>query len=219
MANYCYNYANFSGTPEQIKKLIISLEKQKSIYLKKEYIDKQLVIPPYATIDRISLSAENYNLILSKTPDDYTKADYDVYELYGSKWFECEWQLESETNCSLLGDSAWSPVLFFFAKICKKFKLICYGDYAESGNDFAGEFTISKKGEISIKEMTYRKYESVNNPDNFWEDVLSLILDGYFEDFQEVLDYFQDVDWILNEDDVTILQNYYKDYLLNCKQK
>jgi hypothetical protein len=208
MANHCYNYGYFHGDAEQINKLITALETEKTRILKEEYTDKA-----YPRLSYINLWAGNYNLILSDKPDDYTKEGYDVYDLYGSKWFTCEWEVDSDKECTISGDSAWSPVLPFFAKICKKYNLTCEGNYEESGMDFAGRFVIDEGGNVEDEQMTYLEYEAINNPDSFWDNALELIEVGNFIFFEDVLDYFKRVKWELSNGEIETLTRYYKNYL------
>lgn len=219
MANHCYNYGYFEGNAKQISKLITALETERAKQLKEEYTDKGVEIPSYTAVEGISLWAGNYSLILSEEADEYTKPDYDVYNLYGSKWFECEWEQYSDTEVQLVGDSAWSPMLPFFQKICIKYQLEGHGNYAESGMDFAGEFTIDKKGNLTNNEMSYQQYEADNNPDSFFNNVLYLISDGDFNTFDEVLNHFQNVNWTLSQQELDRLKTEYSDYLLILTDK
>jgi hypothetical protein len=218
MANHCQNFAYFSGEPEQISKLEEALQRETANHLKEEYTDKGLAIPRYAS-NTVELYARNYNLILSDQPDDFTKPGYDVYDLYGSKWFVCEWEVMSDTEIQLTGSSAWSPVLLFFQKICTTYQLEAYGDYAESGNDFAGEFTITKEGELADNQTSYQQYEANNNPDSFFDSALYYISDGDFESFQLVLQHFENVNWKLTDVEIETLKKEYHDFLMTLTDK
>ena len=118
-----------------------------------------------------------------------------------------------------MGSSAWSPVIPFFQKICKTYQLESYGDYSESGNDFAGEFTINKEGELFVKEMTYLEYEAINNPESFWDYALELVEMGNFIFFEDVLDYFKEVNWELSKSEIETLTRYYKNHLQELANK
>ena len=218
MANHCQNFAYFSGEPEQISKLEEALQRETANHLKEEYTDKGLSIPSYVT-NIVPLYASNYNLILSDKQDDFTQPGYDVYDLYGSRWFECEWEVMSDTEIQLTGSSAWSPVLPFFQKICTTYQLDSYGGYAESGNDFAGEFTITKEGELADTQTTYQQYEADHNPDSFFDNILYLICEGDFNTFEEVLKCFKNVNWNLTDEELNRLKTEYSDYLLTLTNK
>ena len=219
MANHCHNFAYFSGEPEQIEKLEEALARETANHLKEEYTDKGLTIPTYVNTNCVPLYASNYNLILSDKQDDFTQPGYDVYDLYGSKWFECEWEVMSDTEIQFMGSSAWSPVLPFFQKICTTYQLDSYGDYAESGNDFAGEFTITKEGELADTQTTYQQYEADHNPDSFFDNILYLVCEGDFNTFDEVLKCFQNVNWDLSQEELDRLKTEYSDYLLTLTDK
>jgi hypothetical protein len=219
MANHCYNYGYFSGDSDQIKKLEEALEREKVNHLKEDYTDKGLKIPSFLNGNSVILYSKNYNLILSDKKDDFTQPGYDVYNLYGSKWFECEWEVYADREIQLMGSSAWSPVIPFFQKICKTYQLESYGDYSESGNDFAGEFTINKEGELFVKEMTYLEYEAINNPESFWDYALELVEMGNFIFFEDVLDYFKEVNWELSKSEIETLTRYYKNHLQELANK
>lgn len=219
MANYCHNFAYFEGEPDQIEKLEEALARETANHLKKEYTDKGLAIPTYVNTNYVPLYAGNYSLILSDKKDDFTQPSYDVYDLYGSKWFECEWEVMSDTEIQFTGSSAWSPVLLFFQKICTTYQLEAYGDYAESGNDFAGEFTITKEGELVENQTTYQQYEADHNPDSFFDNTLSLICDGHFKTFDEVLNVFRNVNWDLLEGEIELLKKEYHDYLMSLTNR
>lgn len=228
MPNHCQNFAHFEGDAEQIKKLEKALARETANHYKKEYTDikylhpylrkKESAIPDYVT-NCVHLYAENYSLILSDKKDDFTQPDYDVYDLYGSRWFECEWEVMSDTEIHFIGSSAWTPALPFFQKICTTYQLNAYGDYSELGNDFAGEFTITKEGELADTQTTYQQYEANNNPDSFFEDVLYLISNGDFESFELVLLHFKNVSWRLTEGEVELLKKEYHDYLMFLTNK
>jgi hypothetical protein len=218
MTNHCQNFAYFSGEPEQISKLEQALIRETANHLKEEYTDKGIDIPKYAS-NTVPLYARNYNLILSDQQDDFTKPGYDVYDLYGSRWFECEWEVMSDTEIQLTGSSAWSPVVSFFEKICTTYQLEAYGDYAESGNDFAGEFTITKEGELADNQTSYQQYEANNNPDSFFDSALYYISDGDFESFQLVLQHFENVNWKLTDVETETLKKEYHDYLMTLTDK
>ena len=108
------------------------------------------------------------------------------------------------------GDSAWSPMLPLFSKICKKYNLTCDGNYSESGMDFAGEFVIDSDGNIEDTQMTYKQYEAKNNPDSFWEQVIYEIEEGYFDSLEAVYQEFTRADWVLSESEKLQLKEVYE---------
>lgn len=195
MANNCSNFGSFTGEPKNIKKLIKVLEKIQESATGFEC--------------HVSLFRDSFGIVVGKTKIDET---IDPYDEYGSKWFECSWESYREDGVNLFGDSAWSPVLPFFQKICKKYKLECTGDYSESGNDFAGTFFIDAKGNLEEEQMSFKVYEAKYNPDSFWEDAIYLLYEDSFTSFEELVDYFTAAEWILDKEQKEKLENSYEEY-------
>jgi len=207
MANHCYNFVEFIGDPSSLHKLNKRLERISKQQLKEDYLDKGLPVPGYKQ-DVVWLNGSNtHELLFKKQPT----SNFDVYEEYGSKWFECNFQYnEEDDNLTIQGDSAWSPMLPLFSSLCKKYKVRCAGNYAESGMDFAGEFEIDTDGYLEDNEMTYRKYEAKNNPESFWDQVIYEIEEGYFESLEAVYQEFTRADWVLSESEATELKKVYE---------
>jgi len=207
MANHCYNFAQFVGTPESLHKLGKRLDRITKEQLKEEYTDKGLAIPSYKE-DIAWINGRNAHELLFKKK---STENFDVYDEYGSKWFSCHFRYDEEdTVLTMQGDSAWSPMLPLFSKICKKYNLTCDGNYSESGMDFAGEFVIDSDGTIEDTQMTYKQYEATNNPDSFWDQVIYEIEEGYFKSLEAVYQEFTRVDWVLSESESTQLKKVYE---------
>ena len=207
MANHCYNFVDFIGEPSSLHKLNKRLERITKQQLKQEYTDKGLAIPSYME-DTAWINGANAHQLLFKKEN---QGNFDVYDEYGSKWFECHFQYnEDDNNLTMQGDSAWSPMLPLFSKICKKYKVNCEGNYGESGMDFAGEFVMDQDGNIEDTQMTYKQYEAKNNPDSFWEQVIFEIEEGYFESLKAVYEEFIRADWQLTDLEKTQLKEAYE---------
>ena len=213
MANHCYNYGYFIGKPEEIKKLFAQV--------KKLDLETETNYRHGGSSAQFNLWAGNFCKVLmnkpEQKPDGSFPTKFDVYDKYGSKWFEAYFELQEghtgdEAGIVISGDSAWSPVLPFFAKICKKYKLTCEGNYEESGMDFAGEFVIDEDGNIEDDQMTYREYEQKNNPTTYWDLVINEIQEGYYNTFESILDLFSDQYWKLTKEEVQELKTYFNDY-------
>jgi hypothetical protein len=210
VANHCYNFVTFSGNEPGLKQLVSSLEKARIAFMETE---REL------SENNVWIYGLNAYMILGTRPpskDESGNYNMDVYQDYGSKWFDCNWEvtevegkLESVT---LQGDSAWSPMLPLFEKIAKKMKLDGDGNYEESGMDFAGEFEVSADGLCSHREMTYREYLAENNPNCFWEDRLNDIEEGWYESLEAVYEDFQEVQWELSDKEKTDLEEAFREY-------
>jgi len=211
MANHCWNYAVFTGEESKLKQLIASLDKARV-----EFIEKERDLHDQS----VWIYGLNGHIVLGSAPPKERpdgSHDIDSYEAYGSKWFDCHWSVAEQdgkiVSVDLQGDSAWSPMLPLFEKICRRMKLSCYGNYEESGMDFAGEFEFDPDGEVSHTEMTYRAYQAENNPDAFWENVIENIDEGYFDSIQDVYTEFELAEWQLTDSERQELQKVHEAWL------
>ena len=139
MANYCSNWVSFSGKKEDLQKLHDALR--------------------YAE----SLNPENYGLIWYETfyaalGLDVPSEQTDVYDEFGSKWLDIQELDLGEISLRLLGNSAWSPVVPFVHKLCKKFNLTASGEYEECGSDFGGFYEINEYGTLRDDMYNYISY-------------------------------------------------------------
>jgi len=148
MANHCYNQIHLEGDKESIKELR----------------------------DRLTDTYDKFNYLngwcdyILKVRDDF---DYNFDEdkrdhyFYGSRWFEFEVEVDSNT-ISLRGDSAWSPMEKFVEELCKVYNLIGSIEYSEEGCDFAGITEFDSNGETSRQEFTYSEYEYNYLDGDYW---------------------------------------------------
>lgn len=210
MANHCYNYITLYGDSKEVKRLNNRLTKLRDDALKEEYTDKGKEIPKYETA--FWVHSESAYKILFQKPDELTE-HFDVYEKYGSKWFECNWEYnEGDDAIVLQGDSAWSPMLPLFRKICRKYKLKGEGNYEEPGMDFAGEFEITTDGEVTELQITYREFMQKNNPESYWDQLLCDIEDGVFDSLDDIIKEFNADIWKLTEEEKTELKEAFNKY-------
>lgn len=217
MANHCWNYAVFSGEEKKLKQLISSLEKTRKAFIETE---------GYLPDGMVWIYSLNGHMVLGTPPPKQRPQgsyDIDVYSAYGSKWFDCCWEVEKKDHViisvSLQGDSAWSPMLPFFEKICRRMNLTCFGNYEESGMDFAGEFEYNTEGEVMHNQMSYREYEAENNPDQFWENMVENIDEGYFETLEDVYAEFADCKWELTQEEKKELKEIHEKWATNTDDK
>lgn len=216
MANHCWNYVVFHNNPEGTKKLHTRLVYLKEQQLREEYTNKGLDIPEYLkSINSVSL----YALLYPQVFNQRWKDGDDVYDKFGSKWFECNWDFEKDGDLVMSGDSAWSPMLPFFQKICKHFKLEAYGNYEESGMDFAGEFQMNETGIPEHTQMSYREYQAINNPEIFWQDIIYQIEEGYFNSLEDIFAEFSSVNTQLTDKEKEELKEEFKRYQESVKNE
>jgi len=206
MANHCYNYTNGSGSKENLTRLKTIVD---------ALIDKesgnQVYVDCYYKVYPMFFSQE----VLEQDESDEDKKAWDtVYEDYGSKWFQGEFEIDPEDGSfTISGDSAWSPMLPFFIKLAVEYGLTMEGYYEEPGMDFAGKFTISPKGELEDNQMSYNQMQMMENPDNFWENTMSLIEDGHFDTMEEIINHFEVDYWgKLSVEDLNLLEAAFKEY-------
>ena len=198
MANHCYNYVSGYGSKQDLIRLqsVVTLLASKDTNLD----------------NFVSCWAQVYPLFFPQSvgeqEEDETKTYFDVYDIWGSRWFEAEFDIDPEDGSyTICGDSAWSPVLPFFLKLCKEYNLDGEGYYDEPGMDFAGTFTISKDGNFEEKMITSRQFRMEDNPEGFWSDMLEQIEEGCYETMEDILAEF-DVDYWgkLSAEDLAELQ-------------
>jgi hypothetical protein len=211
MANHCYNYATGSGSKENLTRLAKIVE----IVAEQDTIIKNYV-SCWSKIYPLFFPQEG-----GEEEEDSSDSYMDVYDDWGSKWFEGEFDIDPEGgSISIWGDSAWSPVLPFFSKLCKEYKLELEGYYDEPGMDFAGKFTIDSEGDIDEQQITSRQFRMEDNPEGFWSDVIEQIEEGCYETMEDILAEF-DVDFWgkLTEEDVATLQKTFDFYKANNKDE
>lgn len=182
MANHCYNYIEFRGETEHIKKLARCF----SLLMKVEY-----------TSTFTDACASVFKLLA--VPED---ADY---RYFGTKWFEIELsqepQLEydyidedtkerfSESYFIVSGDSAWNPPEKLTQKLCDAYRVRARHEYEEAGNDFAGVTIFDEKGNYDQKKYTYWEFKYKYDQDWWWDEMIYQIQEGYryetFDEFEE----------------------------------
>jgi len=138
MANYCNNWAIFSGDKEALTKVYNDIEKA------------------------MDLNKENYGLIWYETffvaLDIPFKEKLDTYEEFGSKWFQPELSWNGD-DLVISGDSAWSPVSQFFLKLSEKYNLKFVSEFEEAGCDFGGYFDAENGVVTKDETYSYRQYQ------------------------------------------------------------
>lgn len=198
MANYCYNWAMFSGSETALKTMLDNIQK--------------------AVIgnDNEGLWYETYPITLgldrAKVYYEDSRLNFDVYEEYGSKWFEVELIDQSYENGQgsvvISGDSAWSPMSPLFRKLSEVYQLEVESVFEESGNDFGGYYNC-KNGEVT-KDLTfeYRVFKYIDDRDSYidsvfdyttWEDLEDFKNDHKSEVFQFTAEEWADINDYFNK--------------------
>jgi len=164
MANHCYNFANVYGSKDALDLL------EKRIKDAKKENDHLW----YETF---------YQVLGFASPEEST----DSYEEFGSKWFNCDVIRDKDTEMTISGDSAWSPVSEFYRKISEVYNLEIFSTFEECGNDFGGWYDC-KNGEVTKDvTMTYGQYRYTEDPYEYTESLLEDIENGDIEEVDEQL--------------------------------
>ena len=124
MANHCYNDAHIEGTEQMIDLFIQRLEEAKK--------------------EEKSLYNSTFYKALGQEP-----TNEDVYNQFGSRWFDANFERFSPTSMSLCGDSAWTPINEFLLRLSAVYGFTIASTYEESGEDFGGWFSCTN-GEVTL---------------------------------------------------------------------
>lgn len=161
MANHCYNSASIEGTEQ-----MIDLFLQRLVDAKKE--ERALFNPTF------------YQVLGEEMTDE------DVYNQFGSRWFDASFDRYSPNIIYLYGDSAWSPVNEFLLRLSAVYGFTIQSTYEESGEDFGGWFSCTN-GEITKDESTsYYAFRYTEDREHTMETMLEDVLDGYWESVDEL---------------------------------
>ena len=148
MANYCNNQIHLEGDKESIKEL---RDRLTDTYDKFNYLN--------GWCDYILKVRDGFDYNFDEDKRDHY--------FYGSRWFEFDIEVDSNT-ISLRGDSAWSPMEKFVEELCKVYNLIGSIEYSEGGCGFAGITEFDSNGETSRQEFTYSEYEYKYLDKDYW---------------------------------------------------
>lgn len=135
MANNCYNYLEIEGTEEDIKKL------EECIKVKKSKEEEE------------QSGYDNYDMskVIHVETDEKGFYKGDIYELWGTKWFDGEWFENNGKSAVLTFETAWSPSLPVTLEMSQRFNLKIKHNYEEAGCDFEGDYNV-ENGEVVFKE-------------------------------------------------------------------
>ena len=161
MANHCYNDAHIEGTEQMIDLFVHRLEEAK-----KE--------------ERSLYNATFYKVLGMEVEEE------DVYDQFGSRWFEADYERMSPTAISVWGDSAWSPVNEFFLRLSAVYGFTIQSTYEEGGEDIGGWFEC-ENGEVTRDESTsYYAYRYLDDREHTMETMLEDASEGYWESVDDL---------------------------------
>jgi hypothetical protein len=156
MANHCYNDAHIEGTEQMIDLFIQRLEEAKK--------------------EEESLYNPTFYKALGQEP-----TNEDVYNQFGSRWFDANFERFSPTSMSLCGDSAWTPINEFLLRLSAVYGFTIASTYEESGEDFGGWFSCTN-GEVTLdKSTSYYAFRYLDDREHTMETMLEDVTEGYWE--------------------------------------
>ena len=164
MANYCWNRAHITGPKETLD---IIEERFKKYHEMQDFT--------FTEFSRMVLGFDPEVVPEHETNDELFNRIY----RYGTKWWDFEIDRDDEW-LELRGDSAWSPPLGLLSMMANVFDVKIEGEYAESGCDFGGFYTI-ENGECEDNEMTYFEYELESDRDEAIGRLIDQINDDWFD--------------------------------------
>jgi len=205
MANHCYNWITITGDSDSIQKLIDKCEQPE--------------------VQNESLWYNTYHKLFPDTNKRYPGADeedkFDVYEQYGSKWFDLGIDYPADKEyVNIMGDSAWSPMEPLCQKLSQAYNVEIRIEFEEGGCDFGG-FAVYENGiETESETYTYRTWMYINDPPCFMENIAEEILCG---DYYQDLDDFKENDkecWdVMSVKDKKELKLIFEEYAQQIKQE
>lgn len=143
MANDCWNMAIIKGDEVTLKK----------------------IEEKFNSSENGVFSMNNYKSLFDSDVSDMVEDDF------GSKRFTPSVSME-DGELHISGDSAWSPMVGLFERICVEWGVEAELEYDEMGYDFAGRIVWDSKGvEVINEEFTYWERLCMKDQDNFWEEM------------------------------------------------
>jgi hypothetical protein len=165
MANDCWNKVIIKGDETTLKK----------------------IEEKFNSVEDGFFNMSNYQTLFDSDVSDMEEDDF------GSKRFVPSVCMQ-DGQLLIAGDSAWSPVIGLFERICVDYGVEAELEYDEMGYDFAGRIVWDSKGvEIENEEWTYWERLCMKDSDNFWEE-MQWRYENY-EEFDELVEDFHIDKW------------------------
>ena len=170
MANHCYNWITITGNKDSLKELIKKCEQPE--------VEKETLF--YSTFHKL------FPLTNKFYPGAHEDDHFDVYEEYGSKWFDlgCDHD-EDWSYVNIWGDSAWSPVEALCQKLSAAYGVDIRIEYEEPGCDFGGYSEYENGVQIADACWSYRAYQYQDDVDLFMERLEDDVHMDYWEDIED----------------------------------
>ena len=115
--------------------------------------------------------------------------------------------------CAISFDTAWSPPIQYYEKLSETYPLLTIEvEYSEAGMDFAGTQTYENGELTSETEMTYGKWEFIENNDSWWDCFYDNIENQCYGDLEDFQNNHEDIWGIMNKDDKRLIKKAFKEY-------
>jgi len=187
MANNCYNWAQITGSKENLDLLEARLKEAKSV-------DDSLYWVSF------------HHVLGIEVPDSG-----DLYNTFGTKWYDAEWNRESDTEATLSGDSAWSPPSEFFLKLSDVYQLAIESEYEEGGCDFAGYYNCINGEVVRDDTYSYNMFYLLENREFFIEKICDDITHGTYDDYEDFVKYNEDVVKALTPQEINQIKEHFNE--------
>ena len=196
MANHCYNFITITGKVQALSQIDMKFK-------------KAMEKPEDA------LWYKTYSKVFPDTDKPYPKEDddFDVYDEYGSKWFDASTDYKyGETSMIISGDSAWSPMEPLCKKLSQAYKVHIDIEFEEPGCDFGGK-SIYENGKMLHEECHKYDVWQYKTNDCFMENLNADIEDGYYEEgFKEFENIRSDLFSLLSKSEKEEIKQSFKNY-------
>lgn len=165
MANDCWNRVVITGSTDTLEKIKTRFESSENGVF----------------------TMNNYHTLFNSDVSDMSEDDF------GSKRFVPSVELEGDT-LYISGDSAWSPMVGLFERICVEYGVEATLNYDEMGYDFAGRISWDSSGvELENIEWTYWEKLYIYDQENFWEEMEWKYEE--YDSFEELVETFELHKW------------------------
>lgn len=164
-----------------------------------------------AILAKIKLSNDGIFEALIGTDPAVSNPVQDWYN-HNVNWFGTKWDVpqsdisiydESHDRLCISFDTAWSPPIAFFEKLCSKYDIESASLYYEEGGmDYSGIAEYDKENGVSNTEYgSYLEGKYNNNTELFWEELENYIIFCYYiENDRDVDDALNDLSFMSSED-------------------
>lgn len=187
MANHCWNHVTIEGTQDVLAKL-------------------EVLLNNYENYESLVDWSNTFFPNMENKPTDPSD-----YLFYGTRWWEFDCVMISDTTLEISGNSAWSPPEELIRLISEHYQVECRINFRESGCDFAGKRTWQNGECIDRIDQTYSEHV-------YDEDGMDGLIEEYLYD-ESCLDHYNSPQDFLNSmgvdvysDEMDALKQHFKEF-------